>query len=54
MISHVQNLKNNINECKTHLEKINLWLPKGRGKGKRTNKGYGIKTPITIYKIDKQ
>ena len=43
----MQNLKNNINECKTNrLTEINLWLPKGRGKGKRTNKGYGIKTQL--------
>ena len=43
-----------MNVKQTDLQKINLWLPKGRGKGKRTNKGYGIKTQITIYKRDKQ
>ena len=42
------NLKNNINESiyktekDSQIQKISLWLPKGRGKGQRAKLGYGI------------
>ena len=38
-----------MNVKQTDLQKINLWLPKGRGRGKRSYKGYGLKTQLTIY-----